>query len=93
VAPLDLQVTLDSEQLELIVQRAAEILAEQQQSATVDGWIRGAVKIAAYVDAPASRVYALSAAGRMPVERDGSNLIARRSELDAWVRAGGAKRP
>jgi len=31
-------------------------------------------------------------ADRLPVERDGSALIARKSELDAWVRAGGGKR-
>jgi excisionase family DNA binding protein len=59
----------------------------------VDGWLRGADQIAEYIGAPRSRVYALTSARRLPVERDGSNLIARRSELDAWLRAGGARRP
>jgi hypothetical protein len=58
-----------------------------------DGWVRGAEKIAAYIDAPPSRVYALSSAGRIPVEHDGSNLIARKSVLDNWMCAGGGRRP
>jgi hypothetical protein len=49
-------------------------------------------KIAAYIDAPPSRVYALVSAQRIPVHHDGSALIARRSELDAWLQAGGGKR-
>jgi hypothetical protein len=36
------------------------------------------------------RVYALASAGRIPVHHDGSALIARRSELDDWLRSGGA---
>ncbi len=58
-----------------------------------DGWLRGADRIASYIDAPVSRIYALTSAGRIPIHRDGSNLVARRSELDAWVRSGGARRP
>jgi excisionase family DNA binding protein len=69
--------------------RVAELLAEQGG----DGWLRGAERIADYLDCPVSRVYALTSAGRINVERDGRNLVARRSELDAWVRGGGAKRP
>ncbi len=57
-----------------------------------DKWIRGGDAIAAYLDCPKSRVYALSSAGRIKVERDGSALIARTSDLDAWLRGGGAKR-
>ena len=60
---------------------------------TESPWLRGAVRIASYLDCPVSRVYALASAGRIPVERDGSALIARRSELDAWVESGGARRP
>jgi hypothetical protein len=71
----------------------AECLAPYLPQAAEDGWLRGAEKIAAYIDAPLSRVYSLSSAGRIPMEHDGSNLIARRSELDAWVRNGGSKRP
>jgi hypothetical protein len=62
-------------------------------SASSDPWLRGAQKIARYIDCPVSRVYALASAGRIPVERDGSSLIARCSDLDRWVREGGGKRP
>ncbi len=58
-----------------------------------DGWLRGAEKIADYLDCPESRVYALSSAGRIPVEHDGAGLIARKSDLDSWIRSGGGKRP
>jgi hypothetical protein len=58
-----------------------------------DGWLRGAERIGAYIDCTPSRVYALSSAGRIPVEHDGSALVARKSDLDAWVRSGGGVRP
>jgi hypothetical protein len=61
--------------------------------ASDDGWLRGADQIAAYIDSPRSRVYALASARRIPVQRDGSALVARRSELDSWLRSGGGKRP
>jgi excisionase family DNA binding protein len=42
---------------------------------------------------PKSRIYALVSAKRIPRYKDGSRLLFRPEELDAWVRAGGAKRP
>ena len=87
-----LSLSFPPELLEAIAERVAEILSERQPAAE-DGWLRGGGAIAAYVDAPPSRVYALASAGRIPVHRDGSALVARRSELDAWVRAGGGVRP
>lgn len=81
------------ELVDQIAERAAELVAARQTTTAEDGWLRGADHIAAYIDAPKSRVYALTSAGRLPVERDGSALIARRSELDAFVRSGGARRP
>jgi hypothetical protein len=80
------------ELVEAIALRAADLIAERG-AAPEDGWIRGAAKIAEYVDCNPDRVYALSSAKRIPVHHDGSALIARRSELDAWVRRGGGKRP
>lgn len=38
-----------------------------------------------------SRVYGLVSAHRIPIHHDGSALIARRSELDAWLLAGGGR--
>jgi hypothetical protein len=54
-------------------------------------WLRGAEKIASYLDAKVSRVYAHKQIG-LPVEHDGSSLVAHTRDLDAWVRAGGGKR-
>lgn len=58
-----------------------------------EGWLRGAEQIAAYIGCPVSRVYSLSSAGRLPAQREGRSLLARRSELDRWVEQGGARRP
>lgn len=56
-------------------------------------WLRGAEQIASYIGCPRSRVYALASAGRIPVERDGSALVASTTDLDSWLRAGGGRRP
>lgn len=81
------------ELVEQIARRAAELVAEQSSEPGDDGWLRGAERIAAYIDAPRSRVYALNSAKRIPVHHDGSALIARRSELDKWLLRGGGRRP
>jgi excisionase family DNA binding protein len=82
---------LDDGALDALAERLAPRLAGGRS--VEDGWLRGAEKIACYIDCPVSRVYALTSAGRIPVHRDGSALIARKSELDEWVRDGGGKRP
>lgn len=89
-APLAL--ALPEDVVEAIAERAAEILAASRDGRE-DGWLRGAERIAAYIDCPRSRVYALASARRIPVHHDGSALIARRSELDRWLRGGGGVRP
>ena len=68
-------------------------LAPTEAQTSVTQWLRGADQIAAYIGAPRSRVYALASARRIPVEHDGSALIAQTSALDDWLRAGGGKRP
>lgn len=92
-----MNVTLDlsPEALEALAHRVADLLAERQAMPNgADGWLRGAPAIASYIDAPTSRVYALHSAGRLPcVQKDGSALIARRHDLDAWLASGGGKRP
>jgi hypothetical protein len=87
-----LTVDLPPEAIEAIAARAAALIAERQ-TANGDGWLRGAERIANYIDAPPSRVYALASARRIPIHHDGSALIARRSELDGWILAGGGRRP
>lgn len=82
------------ELVEQIAHRAAQLLAEQRaEEPQDDGWLRGAERIATYIDAPRSRVYALVSARRIPVHHDGSALVARRSELDEWLLSGGGRRP
>lgn len=87
-----LRLEMDEELIERIAARAAELVGERSASSPEDGWLRGAERIAAYIDAPRSRVYALVSARRIPVHHDGSALIARRSELDRWLVQGGGLR-
>jgi excisionase family DNA binding protein len=87
-----LALALPDEAVQAIAERAVEILAARRADSE-DGWLRGAERIAAYIDCPRSRVYALASARRIPVHRDGSALVARRSELDQWLRGGGGLRP
>src|SRR5512139_3536881 len=91
---LRLTLELSPELFEAIAPRAPEINREHPEQAE-DGWLRGADAIADYIGAKTSRVYGLSSCRppRIPVEKDVRSLIARRSELDAWLRDGGGKRP
>jgi excisionase family DNA binding protein len=77
------------ELVEAIAERVVELLAPQLNAP--DEWLT-AVEAAEYLRCPPSRIYALSSAKRIPLHRDGSRLLFRRSELDTWVKAGGGKR-
>lgn len=91
---LGVTVDIAEELVERIAERAAELVATRRQDdGPGGGWLRGAEKIAAYIDSPRSRVYALVSARRIPVHHDGSALVTLRSELDAWLQAGGGRRP
>jgi hypothetical protein len=87
----DLTLSIPDELVERIAQRAAELMTDGSD----DGWLRGADRIADYIGAPPSRIYALATCTppRIPVERDGSALVAKRSDLDRWMRNGGGLRP
>ncbi|MBN1608664.1 MAG: hypothetical protein JW940_18695 [Polyangiaceae bacterium] len=87
---VSLALPVTDELVEAVARRVAELLERPAQE---DGWLRGADEIAGYIGAKVSRVYALSSAGRIPVEHDGSALVAKRSRLDAWMVAGGGIRP
>ncbi|HEY0392564.1 MAG TPA: hypothetical protein VGC63_12725 [Solirubrobacterales bacterium] len=86
-------IEIDEALIERIARRAAELVRQWNGNLEDDPWLRGADRIAAHIDSPRSRVYALVSARRIPVHHDGSALIARRSELDHWLRAGGGRRP
>ena len=84
----------DERALVRLADKLAPLLLERlAPPASGEGWLRGADEIATYIGSPRSRVYALASARRIPVQRDGSALVARRSELDAWLQNGGGKRP
>ena len=79
--------------VEAVAERAAALVAAQL-SPEREPWI-GVPDAAAHIAAPRSRVYALAACSppRIPHRKDGSRLLFRRSELDAWLDTGGGKRP
>jgi len=83
------QLDVSAEFIERVAERAAELLASR---VNVDEWL-SVQEAAHYLRCPRSRIYALTSAKRIPHHHDGSRLLFRRSELDAWVLAGGGRRP
>lgn len=84
-----LSLNLPAELFEAIADKAAEIVRRELRP---DPYLK-VEEAAAYLACPPSRIYALVSAGRIPHHRDGSRLLFRHPELDAWIRNGGAKRP
>jgi excisionase family DNA binding protein len=88
-----LALAVPADLVEVVAERAAELIAGRlAAAAAVEGWI-GVAEAADHLACPRSRVYALVSAGRIPYAKDGSRLLFRRSQLDAWVQQGGARRP
>lgn len=83
---------LSNSDLERLAELLRPHLSEEAPQASSE-WLRGAEAIAGYIGSPVSRVYALVSCRRIPVEREGRWLVARRSELDKWIEAGGGRRP
>ena len=75
---------------EVVAQRLGERLPPAQPSSP---WLSGAAKAAEYIDSGVGRIYDLVSAGQIPVYHDGSRLMFRKDELDAWLTNGGGKRP
>jgi hypothetical protein len=86
-----LSIPIDPEFVEQVAARVADLLGTPDEP---ESWI-GVKAAAEHLDCPAGRIYALAGTTppRIPVHRDGSRLLFRRSELDEFVRDGGAKRP
>lgn len=82
-------IAIPDQTVEVIAERVADLLAGSFEPETWLGVEQAAVRLAC----PKSRIYALVFARRIPHERDGSRLLFRRSDLDAWVARGGARRP
>ncbi|HYH59576.1 MAG TPA: hypothetical protein VD790_10205 [Thermoleophilaceae bacterium] len=93
----ELSMALPDELIDTLAERVADILEQRQALTTANGrdeWLRGAKQIAEAMGCPPSRVYDLS--GRRettgcPIRNDGSRLTAKRGELEAWLRNGGAR--
>lgn len=84
-------ISLPSEFVEAVAVRVAELLADRQR-VVAEPWI-GVEEAAAHLACGRSRLYALTSANRIPHRKDGSRVLFRVSELDAWLSAGGGIRP
>ena len=82
---------LDDQALEQLAERLRPFLRAEPDSER-SPWLDVA-GAAEYLKCPKSRLYALVSAGRVPHAKDGSRLLFRRDELDAWIRNGGGRRP
>jgi excisionase family DNA binding protein len=81
---------LDDDALEVLAARLSPWLGVPAD--TPEPWV-DVKAAAAHLSCPVSRLYALVSARRIPHCKDGSRVLFRRSELDAWVRSGGGRRP
>ena len=92
--PEDVRATIEikvpAEVIETIAESVASQLGERLR-AQPEKWI-GVQEASAHLACPKSRIYDLVSARRVPHERDGSRLLFRRSDLDAWVSGGGGRR-
>lgn len=86
---MNVQIDLNDVQLQELADRVAALLPAAQG---VDGWLT-VTEAADHLRCPKSRVYSLTAAGRIPHVKDGSRNLYRRSQLDLWLHEGGGIRP
>jgi excisionase family DNA binding protein len=89
--PTRVELVVPPELVELIAARAAE-LAVDALAARPERWLDVAAA-AEHLCCSKSRLYSLASARRVPFSKDGSRLMFRASELDAWVETGGGVRP
>jgi excisionase family DNA binding protein len=97
--PPTIMLALDASTTACLAQGIAEHLMRSDalaynMSASVDEWLRTA-DAADYLSISKSELHRLAAAGTVPHEQDGPGcaLYFKRSDLDAWRRAGGRRRP
>jgi excisionase family DNA binding protein len=74
-----------------LAERLAPLVAEIIEGAA-SPWL-DAREAADYLRCPVSRVRRLTMTGDLPTHRDGRRVLYRRSELDAFIAAGGASSP
>ena len=83
-------IKVPKELIKAIAEEVASLLAQRIQLEP-ERWI-AVEQAAAHLACPKSRIYDLVSGRRIPHERDGTRLLFRRSELDAWVSGGGGVR-
>jgi len=70
--------------VEAVAERAAEIVVERLAAGSEDRWM-GVEDAARYLACKPRRIYDLHSQRRIPAHKDGSRLLFRRSELDAYL--------
>ena len=81
----DLTAALD-ELVERVAQRAADIVVERQEAQAVEPYL-SVEEAASYLACKSKRVYDLTSQRRVPFLKDGSRVLLRRSDLDAYLEA------
>lgn len=80
---IELRLALSDEQLNVIAQRVADLLAERRP-ASDDGYLN-AEDAARYLACSRGRLYDLAQLGKLHPLRDGRRLLFRRADLDAYL--------
>lgn len=80
---LELRITLSDDQLGVVAERVAVLLAEQQ-AVTDDGYLN-VEQAAEYLACKRGRLYDLVQLGKLSPLRDGRRLLFRKSDLDACL--------
>ena len=78
-----MRLTVPDETVDRIARRILGLLDERRPERD-DGWLNVA-QAAEYIAAPTSRIYDLRRQG-LTTYKDGSRLLFRRSDLDAWIK-------
>jgi excisionase family DNA binding protein len=79
--------------VQAVAERVADLLADRMPDTRVSSAWLDVAGAAERLACPRSRIYELARLGRIPCEREGSRLLFWAADLDAWVRAGGGRRP
>jgi excisionase family DNA binding protein len=88
----DFRLSVPDDFVEAIATAVAAKLADRMAGAAPSPWL-DAKGTAVYLRCSMSRVRTLTLTGELPVHHDGRKPLYHRDELDAFVRAGGAKCP
>lgn len=72
--------------VDVIAERVAERLAGRAPATGPEPWI-GVAEAARHLDCEPKRIYDLKSQRRIPFRKDGSRVLFRRSDLDAYLEA------